>query len=177
MTVKKINLALQGGGAHGAFTWGVLDRVLQDERIEIAAMSGTSAGALNAAALKAGMVRDGRTGAREALDWLWTKIAGSDGDSMAQWLTPFGPAGVSRAIETSLHYAMGEAMLRMVSPYGYGPLCSEGTFGHSGAQSSCAFADPAHDLVVVWICNGLPGELRHQERARAINQAVYQDIT
>jgi CubicO group peptidase (beta-lactamase class C family) len=63
------------------------------------------------------------------------------------------------------------------APYGYGPLCSEGTFGHSGAQSSCAFADPAHDLVVVWICNGLPGELRHQERARAINQAVYQDIT
>jgi NTE family protein len=52
LTVKKINLALQGGGAHGAFTWGVLDQMLQDPWIEIAALSGTSAGALNAAAMK-----------------------------------------------------------------------------------------------------------------------------
>ncbi|MBT8460142.1 MAG: patatin-like phospholipase family protein, partial [Boseongicola sp.] len=50
---KKINLALQGGGAHGAFTWGVLDRLLEDAEIEISGMSGTSAGALNGAALKA----------------------------------------------------------------------------------------------------------------------------
>jgi NTE family protein len=76
LTVKKINLALQGGGAHGAFTWGVLDQMLQDPRIEIAALSGTSAGALNAAALK---------GAREKLGWLWTTIAGSNGDNMEQW--------------------------------------------------------------------------------------------
>lgn len=122
MTVKKINLALQGGGAHGAFTWGVLDQMLQDPRIEIAALSGTSAGALNAAALKAGMIQGGVEGAREKLEWLWTTIAGSNGDSMEQWLAPYGPAGVSRAIEASLPYAMGEAMLRAVSPYGYGPL-------------------------------------------------------
>ena len=62
--VKRINLALQGGGAHGAFTWGVLDRLLDDERIEIAGMSGTSAGALNGAAFKAGWLMDGRDGAR-----------------------------------------------------------------------------------------------------------------
>ena len=61
---KKINLALQGGGAHGAFTWGVLDRLLQEEEIEIAGISGTSAGALNGAALKSGMITGGRQGAR-----------------------------------------------------------------------------------------------------------------
>ncbi|MCK5500844.1 MAG: patatin-like phospholipase family protein, partial [Tritonibacter mobilis] len=55
--VKRINLALQGGGAHGAFTWGVLDRILEDPDIEIAAITGTSAGALNGAAFKAGMAR------------------------------------------------------------------------------------------------------------------------
>lgn len=53
---KRINLALQGGGAHGAFTWGVLSRILMDERIEIAAISGTSAGALNGAAVKSGLL-------------------------------------------------------------------------------------------------------------------------
>ena len=59
---KRINLALQGGGAHGAFTWGVLDRLLSDEDLDIAAISGTSAGALNGAALKAGMIEGGRAG-------------------------------------------------------------------------------------------------------------------
>ena len=58
--MKRINLALQGGGAHGAFTWGVLDRLLEEEDIEIAAISGTSAGALNGAALKAGILEGGR---------------------------------------------------------------------------------------------------------------------
>ncbi|MFO7772001.1 MAG: patatin-like phospholipase family protein, partial [Roseovarius gahaiensis] len=61
---KRINLALQGGGAHGAFTWGVLDRLLTDDDIEIAGISGTSAGALNGAALKSGLLEGGRDGAR-----------------------------------------------------------------------------------------------------------------
>ena len=61
---KRINLALQGGGAHGAFTWGVLDRLLREPELEIAGISGTSAGALNGAALKAGFAgRRGRGGA------------------------------------------------------------------------------------------------------------------
>ena len=55
MAVRRINLALQGGGAHGAFAWGVLDRLLDDPEIEIAGISGTSAGALNGAALAAGL--------------------------------------------------------------------------------------------------------------------------
>jgi CubicO group peptidase (beta-lactamase class C family) len=62
------------------------------------------------------------------------------------------------------------------TPYGYGRFCSEETFGHSGAQSSCAFADPAHGLVVAWVCNGMPGEPRHQSRARELNSAIYQDL-
>lgn len=65
MVVKRINLALQGGGAHGAFTWGVLDRLLDAPELEVAAISGTSAGALNGAAFKAGWVAGGREGARE----------------------------------------------------------------------------------------------------------------
>lgn len=119
---KKINLALQGGGAHGAFTWGVLDTILQDERIEIAGVSGTSAGALNAAALKAGMIKNGAQGARDMLDWLWTKVGGQTQPLLHQWLSPFGPDGISDAIENSIPYVMGEAMVRMLSPYSFGPL-------------------------------------------------------
>jgi CubicO group peptidase (beta-lactamase class C family) len=61
-------------------------------------------------------------------------------------------------------------------PYGYGRYASDETFGHSGSQSSCAFADPKHELVVAWHCNGQPGEPRHQKRAREINEAIYDDL-
>ena len=64
---KPINLALQGGGSHGALTWGVLDRLLEDPRLEIREVSGTSAGAMNAVALADGLQRGGPEGAREAL--------------------------------------------------------------------------------------------------------------
>ncbi len=60
-------------------------------------------------------------------------------------------------------------------PYGYGPYASRATFGHSGAQSSCAFCDPAHGLVVAWAFNGMPGEDAHQKRQRAMNAAIYED--
>jgi CubicO group peptidase (beta-lactamase class C family) len=61
-------------------------------------------------------------------------------------------------------------------PYGYGRHASADTFGHSGNQSSCAFCDPAHGLVVAWVCTGMPGERAHDERARAINAAIYEDL-
>ncbi len=61
-------------------------------------------------------------------------------------------------------------------PYAYGPHASARAFGHSGAQSACAFADPEHGLAVAWVCNGLPGEPRHQRRQRAINAAIYEDV-
>ncbi len=72
---KHINLALQGGGAHGAFTWGVLDYFLEDTRLEIDAVSGTSAGAMNAVALADGMLEGGREGARMQLENFWRAIS------------------------------------------------------------------------------------------------------
>ena len=70
-----IDLALQGGGSHGAFTWGVLDRLLEDRTLEIAAISGTSAGAMNAVALAAGLMDGGREGARRVLRRFWERVA------------------------------------------------------------------------------------------------------
>ena len=61
-------------------------------------------------------------------------------------------------------------------PYGYGRHATRDTFGHSGNQSSCAFADPEQELVVAWACNGLPGERKHQQRQRNINNAIYEDL-
>lgn len=72
---RVVNLALQGGGSHGAFTWGVLDRLLEDERIEFEGISGTSAGAMNAVVLADGLVKGGRDGARQALNRFWESVA------------------------------------------------------------------------------------------------------
>lgn len=71
---KRINLALQRGGAHGAFTWGVLNVLLADENIEIAGISGTQAGALNGSALKEGLISGGRKGALNNLNSLWGQV-------------------------------------------------------------------------------------------------------
>ncbi|QUJ77643.1 patatin-like phospholipase family protein [Sulfitobacter albidus] len=139
---KQINLALQGGGAHGAFTWGVLDRLLQEDDLEVCGISGTSAGALNGAALKAGMVTGGREGARENLDWLWAQVAGTDDLRMADWMAPFGLRALSTQIENSLPYIVGDNLTRVMSPYGYGPF----------------YANPLRDIVTKFnydpICNG-----------------------
>ena len=71
---KKINIALQGGGAHGAFAWGILDKFLEDGRVEIEGISGTSAGSMNAVVYASGMIK-GPEGAREALHNFWKKIS------------------------------------------------------------------------------------------------------
>jgi predicted acylesterase/phospholipase RssA len=73
--VKHINLALQGGGAHGAFTWGVLDRLLEDPRIVVEGVSATSSGAMNAVIMAYGLTIGGREGAREALGNFWRRVA------------------------------------------------------------------------------------------------------
>lgn len=124
--MKRINLALQGGGAHGAFTWGVLDRILEDTRIEIAAISGTSAGAMNGAALKAGMIEGGRDGARENLDWFWAQIGAVTDDSLAQWMDAVSPSTsvLATAMSYSPAYAAYDAASRLMSPYGSGPFYS-----------------------------------------------------
>ncbi|SIT74183.1 NTE family protein [Pontibaca methylaminivorans] len=119
---KRINLALQGGGSHGAFTWGVLDRFLDEEDVEIAAISGTSAGALNGAAFKAGMMYGGRDGARENLEWLWERMGALPEGSHTGWMQMFDPLQIARGLEYSPLYAMADVWARFVSPYVYGPL-------------------------------------------------------
>lgn len=122
--VKRINLALQGGGAHGAFTWGALERLLDEDDIEIAAISGTSAGALNAAALKAGMLTGGREGAKASLTAVWEQIGAVDDPLVETWMKLVfpDPTILSQAIEASPAYVMGDTFSRMISPYAYGPL-------------------------------------------------------
>src|SRR5262250_3592363 len=73
--VKRVSLALQGGSAHGAFTWGVLDRLLEEPRIEVEGVSATSAGAMNAAVMAHGLTTGGRKGARETLEEFWHGVA------------------------------------------------------------------------------------------------------
>lgn len=120
--MKQINLALQGGGAHGAFTWGVLDRLLDEEDVEVAAITGTSAGALNGAAFKSGIVMNGRDGARECLDTLWKRMGAVGDMRIAHWMRGLEPAQVAQAIEYSIPFSVADAWSRMVSPYAYGPF-------------------------------------------------------
>ena len=118
----RINLALQGGGAHGAFTWGALERFLEDDDIEVCGISGTSAGALNGAALKSGMVSGGREGALENLAWLWGQVAGVSDLRMTNWMAPFGIGALSQAIEYSWPVSVAGSMSHLLSPYAYGPF-------------------------------------------------------
>jgi NTE family protein len=91
--IKSINLALQGGGAHGAFTWGVLDRLLEDERIAFEGISAASAGAVNAAVFACGLAEGGRQGAKRALAKLWRRVAHLSS------LTPLQPSLADRLLQ------------------------------------------------------------------------------
>ncbi|HEX2238785.1 MAG TPA: patatin-like phospholipase family protein [Gammaproteobacteria bacterium] len=118
---KPINLALQGGGAHGAFTWGVLDRLLEDERITIEAISGTSAGAMSAVALADGFQKNGCMGARQALLSFWRAV------SQVACFSPFQRTPLDRLIgnwslNTSPGYLMMDLLSRLASPYDVNPL-------------------------------------------------------
>ena len=117
MAARRINLALQGGGAHGAFTWGVLDRLLEEPDIEIAGITGTSAGALNGAALKAGIIEGGREAAKDNLAWLWSQVGALNDLRLTSWMTALlpQPAMFSRAIEYSLPYSVLDMMGRAIS--------------------------------------------------------------
>jgi NTE family protein len=103
---KSLNLALQGGGAHGAFTWGVLDRLLEDERISIDGISGTSAGGMNAALLCYGMAKGGRTEARAMLEKFWKRV------SQAAAMTPLQPSIFDKMIG-SHDFAMTPSFMAM----------------------------------------------------------------
>jgi NTE family protein len=117
----KVDLALQGGGAHGAFTWGVLDRLLQDERIEIEAIVGTSAGAMNTALLADGLATGGPALARRMLREFWERTS----DLAAA--SPVQPTALDRlsspgSMAFSPSWHMADVMLKLLSPYQINPL-------------------------------------------------------
>ena len=118
---KRINLALQGGGAHGAFTWGVLEHLLGDDRLVIEGVSGTSSGAMNAIMLTDGLARGGRAEAQKRLGDFWRSVS-STGD-----LPPLQRAVVERLlaftpVEGSPVQAWLDLMSRFFSPYDFNPL-------------------------------------------------------
>ena len=110
---NRLNLALQGGGALGALTWGVLDRLLEEKSLKVEAISATSAGAMNAAALASGYVRGGREGARETLSEFWNAIGS------ASYSLPM-PAGNASLMSGSSRLLVG--LTRMFSPYQLNPF-------------------------------------------------------
>jgi NTE family protein len=115
-TESSLGLALQGGGAHGAFTWGVLDRLLEQPDISFEAISGTSSGALNALALAQGWMDGGRDGARACLAALWERIAAHT--HAARWIFDSAPPG-GRAALLNLHRYFTP---RQMNPLGYNPV-------------------------------------------------------
>jgi NTE family protein len=115
-----VDLALQGGGSHGAFTWGVLDRLLEEPWIRIEAISGTSAGAMNAAVLADGWSMGGADGARAALDAYWRRV------SRAAAFSPLQRSPLERmmgrwTLDTSPAYLAMDLMSRVFSPYDLNP--------------------------------------------------------
>jgi NTE family protein len=121
-----IDLALQGGGSHGAFSWGVLDRLLEEKWLTIAAISGTSAGAMNAAVLADGWTAGGAEGARDALEQYWRRVAKAAAFSPLQ-RSPLDRLMGRWTLDTSPFYILTDLMSRVLSPYdlnptGYNPL-------------------------------------------------------
>jgi NTE family protein len=117
---KPIELALQGGGAHGAFTWGVLDNLLADARIRIESISGTSAGAINAVVLD-GSIKGGNQAAREALERFWRAV------SRSALASPIRRTSLDRPlrrwnIDHSPGFVLLDLLTRTISPYQFNPL-------------------------------------------------------
>ena len=123
-TRKPVNLALQGGGVHGAFTWGVLDRLLEDDRLAPDAISATSAGSMNAVVMAWGVSQGGREGGRAKLAEFWKKT--SEAGTMWNPVRPdlFMPFvdGSSWPLDLSPAYLMFQAVTHTFSPYQLNPL-------------------------------------------------------
>lgn len=122
MTSRKITLALQGGGAHGAFTWGVLDRLLEDDGIDIKGISGASAGAMNAGVLASGLA-SGRGRAKEALAGFWRAISDTGSAAFNPYQsTPFHHFNRTWNMDWSPASVWLDVMAQFVSPYQLNPL-------------------------------------------------------
>jgi len=118
---KSVNLALQGGGSHGAFTWGVLDKLFEDDRIWIQSISGTSAGAMNAVVASQGMYNDGAEGARKALHDFWKAISDAGRGSPIR-RSPLDIAAGNWSLDSSPTYIWYDLVNRMTSPYQFNPF-------------------------------------------------------
>ena len=125
---KVISLALQGGGSHGAFTWGVLDRLLEDDRVSVEAITGASAGAMNAAVLAHGLTVGGRSGAREALGKFWESVAGNTPVSWNASVYESSTTQSNPAVESLLF------LTRFFSPYQLNPFDANPLRGILSAQ-------------------------------------------
>ena len=121
---KAVNFALQGGGAHGAFAWGVLDKILEDGRVDISAISATSAGAMNAVVMAYGVSVGGTDGAREKLHQFWSEISRA-GERYSpvrtmpweKWMQAYG-----FSTEVSPAYMAFQTMTHLFSPYQLNPF-------------------------------------------------------
>jgi NTE family protein len=116
-----VDLALQGGGSHGAFTWGVLDRLMEEPWLRIEAISGTSAGAMNAAVMADGWTERGAEGARDALDKYWRRVSRVAAFSPLQ-RSPLDRLMGRWTLDMSPAYVAMDLMARVVSPYSLNPL-------------------------------------------------------
>ena len=116
----RVAVALQGGGSHGAFTWGVLDRLLLEPNLEIIGISGTSAGAMNAAILADGLRRGGRSEARAALASYWDDVGGLPGYASFEAL-PFPGALLSWHLDNNPMFLWMDMLARIWSPYQANP--------------------------------------------------------
>jgi NTE family protein len=116
-----VDLALQGGGAHGAFTWGVLDRLIEETWLQIDGISGTSAGAMNAAVMASGWEHGGVDGAKAALETFWKAVSDAARFSPLQ-RGPWEMLTGKWTLENSPMYMASELMTRMFSPYELNPL-------------------------------------------------------
>lgn len=119
---KPINLALQGGGAHGAYAWGIADRLLEDERIDIAAITATSAGAMNAAVLAYGYHLDGRAGARAKLAEYWRAVSNIKHRLGMPDLEMFSKLPFFEKTERAVSQFMMESVSMTASPYHFNPF-------------------------------------------------------
>jgi NTE family protein len=118
---KTVNLALQGGGSHGAFAWGVLDRLLDDERISFEGITATSAGAMNATVTAYGLTIGGREGAKLALAEFWHRISKAAASSVLQ-PSIFDRMMNKRSLENSPAFVFFDMMTRLLSPYQFNPF-------------------------------------------------------
>jgi NTE family protein len=165
-SIKRVNLALQGGGAHGAFAWGVLDRLLEDGRLEIEGLSATSAGSMNAVVYAYGRMHGGNDGARAALERFWRNISEAGALYSPVRALPWESA-YGGNLEHSPFYVAFDALTRTFSPYQFNPF-NFNPLRDVLAKSVDFGAIHACDCVELFICatnvrTGQPRVFRNRE--------------